>query len=268
MVVDVGISPLVRQMIGLGKITIGPKHLAFQSVDAAKRTIAKRQDGGSLLLGDGIDLLLFGQPHLPEAEETMLERLAIQKITALAIDDNPHILVGIDEHLVRFSINANRLQPFLRISVKSLIGILVDAIAHARMYPKVAIDSLHHFVDGVVGKRTRIEILVKEVFESETVVAVQPRLSAKPNISPVILQDGVDLTIAQSVAIGQVVELQFQMEFGMGVCHSHDHDEYPSVESFQTVHLCIIRFLFIYQVYIYQVKIDSLCREFNVESSM
>ena len=74
------------------------------------------------------------------------------------------------------------------------------------MNPKVAMTVLLDVIDGVVQQRMFIDIVIEERLDAETVKTAETRLCSKPHESPVILQDGIDLTVAESLAIVQYIE--------------------------------------------------------------
>jgi len=209
--VDKAESTIILVRIVLSEIRVGPKHLLVDAIDTAERTIVEGEHGSAMLFGNGRYEFSLLDTHILIREKMALQGLSFYEATTLLIEHKPEVLVGVDEHLIYSTIHADGAEPLLRMAVESLLVILVDTIAYAGMNPEVSLPVLLDVIHGVVGNGLLVQVLIKEVPEAKTVISVETRLGAKPHISPIVLEDAVDLPIAESVTIGEGIELQVQL---------------------------------------------------------
>ena len=135
MTVDKGINSFILEMTGLGKMTVHPEHLAFQSIYPTKRSVSERKDCRTLLFRDTRHFLLIFHSQLRKAEEFMLHRLCIEEEYTLTIHHKPHILISLYEYFLGISFNTDFLEPFFRIAIEFLVGILINTVSYRSMYP-------------------------------------------------------------------------------------------------------------------------------------
>ena len=135
MTVYEGINSFILDMIGLSKMTVHPEHFAFQSIDPTKRSVSEREYCSTLLLRDTCHFFLVFHSQLPKAEEFMLHRLCIEEEYTLTIHHEPHILISLYEYFLGISFNTDLLEPFFRIAIEFLVGILIDTVSYRSMYP-------------------------------------------------------------------------------------------------------------------------------------
>ena len=185
--------------------------LAVYTTDGS---IAVRDDDSSMVIGEigypvGFEGIGAGRlPLLGVREEIGFQGLGVDKIASLAIDGYPQVLLLIDEYLVYATRDAELLfEPVLRFTVKLLLFILVDTITHISMNPQVTLNILLDFIHRVIGKGGSTDIIVQEHLDTESVIAGKSCLCTKPHISLVVLEDGIDMTVDQSVPVGETVEL-------------------------------------------------------------
>ena len=61
-------------------------------------------------------------------------------------------------------------------------------------------------INGIVGQGMFVHVVIQELLEAETVETVETSLGTQPYKTLVVLQDGIDLAIAESVTIVQNVK--------------------------------------------------------------
>ena len=203
---------LLGRAIDIG-FAIGEHPIVVATVDKAESTITivEGEHGCAMLFGNGRYEFSLLDTHILIREKVALQGLSFYEATTLVVEHKPEVLVGVDEHLIYSTIHADGAEPLLRMAVESLLVILVDTIAYTGMNPEVSLPVLLDVIHGVVGNGLLIQVLIKEVPEAKTVKAVETRLGGKPHISPIVLENAVDLPIAESVTIGEGIELQVQL---------------------------------------------------------
>ena len=225
--VDKAESTIILVGMVLGEVRVGPEHLLVDAIDAAERSIVEGEHGCAMLFGNGRYEFSLLDTHILIREKVALQGLSFYEATTLVVEHKPKVLVGVDEHLIYSTIHADGAEPLLRMAVESLLVILVDTIAYTGMNPEVSLPVLLDVIHGVVGNGLLIQVLIKEVPEAKTVKAVETRLGGKPHISPIVLEDAVDLPIAESVTIGEGIELQVQLLREVTIsrhCQQHENE--------------------------------------------
>ena len=215
MVLEVGVVPDHTLTIaidsGEGAIQIGDEQVAIELLDIAD--VAIHQAARLWLLG--------------KLEEIGVLGLGAVVIAALAIDEEPHVLLVVDEHLEGRSHHLDALEPLLRLTVELLGIVIINAIAGRSMHPDIAIIILLKFIDRITEQRVFVTAAIQISLHSEPIKSVESRLSTQPDVAIMVLEDGSHLTIAESVAIGQATELNVlessPYQYGL---HGEQHDKH------------------------------------------
>ena len=153
---------------------------------------------------------------------------------ALLGNIQPHVLVSVeiddggivadtqfDKHLVHVAFEAFRLW-------------MVDTHAGGCLYPEIAVERLLNVDDVAVGQGGTVLGVALEVLEGISVITVESRRSAKPHISPRVLDDTVHL------AAGQTVFGIYRLEQIDSQCGQRQQYEYQKQYFYSLTHDCLL----------------------------